>query len=814
MNGGFIYLDYNATTPIAPEVADAMEPFLRGMYGNPSSTHRLGLLARQAVERARGQVAALLGCAPDEVVFTSGGSEANNAAILGTARALRDRGRHIVTSAIEHPAVTEVCRFLEEDGYRVTQLPVDGDGLIDPAELDKALARDTILVTIMHANNEVGTLQPIAELARIAHARGVRIHSDGAQSVGKVPTRMDDLGVDLFSIAGHKLYAPKGIGALYIRRGTRLAKFVHGADHEMNRRAGTENTLEIVGLGQAAEIALRDLEANHAHLRAMRDRLHETLAADWPDLRLNGHHEKRLPNTLSVSFPGLEASTILDELEGVAASAGAACHADQIDVSHVLAAMHVPLHEAMGTIRFSVGRETTPEQIDAAAREILAVTGRLRAQTEDDDSYTEPGLPHVIGGDREPASAVMASAEHEAAVKDTAAPASAAAADTAEHGKAVVHGAGSGGTAGTSREPSGSDVRLTRFTHGLGCACKIRPQTLEEILRRIPQVADENLLVGTDSSDDAAVYRIGPDLAIVGTLDFFTPIVDDPRAFGAIAAANALSDIYAMGARPIFALNIVGFPVRRLPTSVLEEILAGAADTAASAGIPIVGGHSVEDTEPKFGWAVTGLVDPKKVLANNTAQPGDLLILTKPLGLGILATAAKRGVASPTAVATSTRVMVTLSRSAAECLVGYPVSACTDITGFGLLGHLLEMTRGSRVSAELWAAEVPIIAEARQWASAGIIPGGTRNNHAHTRPHTRWDAAIPEVEQMILCDAQTSGGLLISIPAVHAENLLEDLHAAGVSAAMLVGRVGERGDGTITVVPTRPADSANGRTRR
>ncbi len=423
-----IYLDYNATTPIAPEVAAAMRPFLEGFFGNPSSSHPFGVAARRAVELARGQVAQLLGCFGDEIVFTSGGSEANNAAIKGTAFALRDRGRHIVTSAIEHPAVTEVCRYLEGEGWRVTYVPVDADGLVDPAEVERALRPDTVLVTIMHANNEVGTIQPIAEIARIARARGIRVHADGAQSTGKIPARMDELGVDLFSVAGHKLYAPKGVGALYVRRGTALAKFVHGADHEQNRRAGTENVLEIVGLGAAAEMAGRTLDQAGPRMRALRDRLHTALLAGTPDLRLNGHRERRLPNTLSVSFPGLEANTILDELERVAASAGAACHADRVDVSQVLQAMGVPVHEAMGTIRFSVGRPTTETEIDRAAAEVTAVVARMR-------------------------------------------------------------GAAEGVAVGAAPEDVGP-IKLTHFTHGLGCACKIQPQALEEILARLPRPDD------------------------------------------------------------------------------------------------------------------------------------------------------------------------------------------------------------------------------------------------------------------------------------------------------------------------------------
>jgi len=801
---GLIYLDYNATTPIAPEVAAAMRPYLEGFFGNPSSSHSLGIEARRAVEQARRQVAALLDCHPDEIVFTSGGSESNNAAIKGTAYLLRDRGRHIITSAIEHPAVTEVCRFLEGEEFRVTYLPVDQTGLVDPAAVERAITPETILVTIMHANNEVGTIQPIAEISRIARARGVPLHTDAAQSVGKIPTLINELGVDLLSIAGHKLYAPKGIGALFIRRGIELTKLVHGADHEQNRRAGTENVLEIVGLGKAAEIAARDLGRNSAHMRTLRDRLRATLTQAVPDLRVNGGPQACLPNTLSVSFPDLEANTILDELEHVAASAGAACHADQIDVSHVLEAMGLPERIAMGTIRFSVGRETTPEEIDRAAGEVLAVIGRMRGiadGTEGTGEAIESGFARADSG---------AGADAEASTDAGAGTDAGTGADAgagAHAGAGIAAGPGTGarveaGTGAGAALPDGT-VRLTRFTHGLGCACKIQPQALEEILKQIPRIADPALLVGTETSDDAAVYRISPDLAIVETLDFFTPIVDDPRAFGAIAAANALSDIYAMGAKPIFALNIVGFPVRRLPMSVLKEILAGASEIAEEAGIPIVGGHSVEDTEPKFGWAVTGLVHPDRILANSTARPGDALILTKPIGLGILATAAKRGAASAASIAQSTAVMTALNRTAAEAMESYPVSACTDVTGFGLIGHLLEMTAGSGVEAEIWADAVPVLEEARDWALAGIVPGGTKDNLEHVSDDVTWNRAIPMVERLLLCDAQTSGGLLISLPEARATDLVTELRGAGLSEAAWIGRVTGPGQGTILVVPER-----------
>jgi cysteine desulfurase NifS len=364
-----IYLDYNATSPIAPEVADAMAPYLYQHFGNPSSSHPYGQVTKRAVETARAQVAALLGCQPSEVVFTSGGTESNNYAIKGVALANRDRGDHVITSAVEHPAVIEVGHWLEAQGFRLTVLPVDGDGLVDPADLERAITPRTLLVTVMHANNEVGTLQPIADLAPIAHRHGALVHTDAAQSVGKIPVDVDDLGVDLLSVAGHKAYAPKGSGALYIRTGVELTPLLHGAGHEGGRRPGTENVLEIVGLGQACHIAVRDLEYNMAHFQAMRDRLHQGLVRELGDaaVRLNGHPQLRLPNTLSLSFRGIEANTLLSRIsDQVAASAGAACHAGGVEVSAVLQAMAVPLDWAMGTLRFSVGRDSSAGQIDRA----------------------------------------------------------------------------------------------------------------------------------------------------------------------------------------------------------------------------------------------------------------------------------------------------------------------------------------------------------------------------------------------------------------------------------------------------------------
>ncbi|MFH1435874.1 MAG: cysteine desulfurase family protein [Pseudomonadota bacterium] len=374
-----IYLDYNATTPIDREVAEEMIPFLRDQLGNPSSSHAQGRAAREAVERARAQVADFLGCRPGEVVFTSGGTESNNYAIKGAVLAHRHRGGHLITSAVEHPAVTEVCGYLAGGGFQVTTLPVDGDGLLDPEQVREAIKPGTILISVMHANNEVGTIEPVERIAKIAGERGVLFHTDAAQSAGKIPVSVDELGVDLLSLAGHKLYAPKGIGALYIRGGTELEKLMHGAGHEEGRRAGTENVPFIVAFGKACEVAKRDLAKNRAHMQAMRDRLLGWLEQALDGIRLNGHPTERLPNTLSVGFGNVEADALLAALEGVAASAGAACHAGgPALVSSVLKAMKVPPGYAMGTVRFSTGRGTAQQEIDRAAAMIIDEVERLR----------------------------------------------------------------------------------------------------------------------------------------------------------------------------------------------------------------------------------------------------------------------------------------------------------------------------------------------------------------------------------------------------------------------------------------------------
>ncbi|MCX5826276.1 MAG: cysteine desulfurase family protein [Deltaproteobacteria bacterium] len=358
-----IYLDFNASTPLAPEVADAMQPFLARHFGNPSSLHWAGTPAKEAVEHARQQVADILSCHPGEVVFTSGGSESNNHAIKGVFFALREKGNHIVTTQIEHPAVLNPCRYLEKFGAAVTYVGVDQYGRVDPDEVEKAITPKTILITVMHANNEVGTIQPIEEIASIAKKYGVLFHTDAAQSVGKIYANVDDLGVDLLSLAGHKVYAPKGVGALYIREGTPIEPLIHGAGHESGRRAGTENVLLDVGLGKACEIAKKHIHDDS--IFKLRERFWVLLQDAFGDgVALNGHPVRRLPNTLNVSFVEKAGGTILSRLDGVAASTGSACHAGSVELSPVLKAMGVTDEVGMGAIRFSLGRTTTFQELE------------------------------------------------------------------------------------------------------------------------------------------------------------------------------------------------------------------------------------------------------------------------------------------------------------------------------------------------------------------------------------------------------------------------------------------------------------------
>ncbi len=375
-----IYLDYNATTPIDPEVVEAMRPYLEEHFGNPSSSHAYGRLAREAVQQAREQVAELIGAAPDEIVFTSGGSEANNMVIKGVVARSPGQRCRLVTSAVEHPAVLEPCLALEELGHQVEILPVDRYGWLDPQRLTSVSERGTVLVTLMHANNEVGTIQSVGEVAEWAHARGISVHTDAAQSIGKLAVSVDELGVDFLSLAGHKFYAPKGVGALYIRRGQKLPPLIHGAAHEDGRRAGTENVLLVVGLGKAAELARQRLERTATHSAAMRDRLWSRLKERLDDLAWNGKREACLPNTLSVAIKGTMASKLIERIGSeVAASAGSACHAEGAAVSTVLWAMGFSVERAVSTLRLSVGRSTTPREIDRAAEVISREVRAARA---------------------------------------------------------------------------------------------------------------------------------------------------------------------------------------------------------------------------------------------------------------------------------------------------------------------------------------------------------------------------------------------------------------------------------------------------
>jgi cysteine desulfurase len=370
-----IYLDYNASTPIDPAVAAAMHPFLEAHYGNPSSGHWASVDAMAVIKTARDQVAGLLGCNNDEIVFTSGGSEANNLALKGVFFALRDKGDHMITTRIEHPAITEPCRFLERLGARVSFLPVDGTGRIDPADLRRAITPRTVLISIMHANNEVGTIEPIEDFARIAHEHNILIHTDAAQSVGKVSTDVNELGVDLLSVAGHKVYAPKGVGALFVRRGVRFEPLIHGAGHEGGRRAGTESALLAVGLGKACELA-RDLVPMD-RVRGLRDRFWQDLQQRFGNrIVLNGHDMRRLPNTLNVSFVGQIGTEILARLDGVAATTGSACHSGRIELSPVLEAMGIAPELAMAAVRFSLGRMTTRDEIDVLVERLAHVFAR------------------------------------------------------------------------------------------------------------------------------------------------------------------------------------------------------------------------------------------------------------------------------------------------------------------------------------------------------------------------------------------------------------------------------------------------------
>lgn len=738
-----IYLDYNATTPLDSRVAQAMIPYLSSCFGNPSSAHAFGYEAKSAIETARRKLASLIECAPDELIFTSGGSEANNLAIKGVIEADSHEHPHIITSVIEHPAVAEVCTYLEQQGVAITRLPVDSEGFLRPDDLARTIRANTVLISIMHANNEIGSIQNIAELSQIAQSHSVLFHTDAAQSVGKIPTSVQDLGVDLLTIAGHKFYAPKGVGALYVRRGVRLGKIIHGADHEQNIRAGTENVLEIVGLGKAAELAVHQRESDASHCKALRELFWTKLdlcfnqkTLSGPLIRRNSPVEHCLPNTLSISIRGRDAGRIVSELDTVAVSTGAACHAESVTVSPTLKAIGVPDEYLPGTLRISFGRMTTESEVASAADALIEVLASLEA--------TE--------------STPIASDEN--------------------------HETG--------------DVRLTKYTQGLGCACKMRPQVLERVLSAALETPDDPRLIrGFADAEDGTVYELPEGELLVQSVDFFTPIVDNPFTFGEIAAANALSDIYAMGAKPIFALSIVGFPSARLPEQVLGEIIRGASSKCREAEICIAGGHTIEDREPKFGLVVTGLTSRNKLWMNCGAQVGDALVLTKPLGTGILTTAMKRQLLDPEDGAAVIALMRTLNRASALVAAQFDIHAATDITGFGFLAHLREMLLASKRSARILASRVPVLRGAIPFVEEGIIPGGTINNRDYTAPSVSFEDAVPHALRIVLNDAQTSGGLLFSIPEGQSSDLVSALRDETEYGAEVIGTVELGGTGPI-----------------
>jgi cysteine desulfurase len=365
-----IYLDYNATTPIDKEVADAMLPFLYDHFGNPSSIHVLGLEAKREIEKARQQVADLLNATVDEVIFTSGGSESNNTVLKGVAHTYKDKGNHIITSIIEHPAIINPCRFLEKQGFDVSYVNVDEFGMVDPSEIEKLINDKTILISIMHSNNETGTIQPIEEIANICRKHGVLFHTDASQSLGKVPIDVRKLDVDFLTIAGHKLYGPKGIGALYIRNGNNIEPLIHGAGHERGRRAGTENIILEVGLGKACEIAKINIKNNE--VKENTDYFYKRLVKEFgSNIHLNGHPDNRLPNTLNISFIGYNGYEILKKLDGVLASTGSACHSGTTTISPVLKAMGVSEDIGRGAVRFSLGKHTTKGDIDIVVKKLI-----------------------------------------------------------------------------------------------------------------------------------------------------------------------------------------------------------------------------------------------------------------------------------------------------------------------------------------------------------------------------------------------------------------------------------------------------------
>ena len=377
------YMDHSATSPVNPEVLEAMLPFFTESFGNASTLYALGREARTAMENGRKQVASLIGAKPEEVYFTSGGTESDNIAIKGTASRLKNKGNHIITSDIEHPAVEETCKYLEKNGYQVTYLPVGEEGIVKVSDVEEAITDKTILITVMHANNEIGTIQPIKEIGALAREKGIYFHTDAVQSVGKIPINVEDMNVDMLSISAHKLYGPKGIGALYIKKGVRVDPLLHGGGHERGMRPGTENVPGIVGLGKACQIAEENLEKNREYVSSLRDRLIKGVLETIEQSYLNGHPTKRLPNNANFRFSSIEGESLVLQLDakGINASTGSACSSKKLEPSHVLMAIGLKEVDAHGSLRISLGTENTQEDIDYTITAIGEVVERLRSMS-------------------------------------------------------------------------------------------------------------------------------------------------------------------------------------------------------------------------------------------------------------------------------------------------------------------------------------------------------------------------------------------------------------------------------------------------
>ena len=754
-----IYLDYNATTNIHEEVRKVMEPYLNIYFGNPSSSHKYGIQTKKAIFNARQQIAKMLNCSSNEIIITSGASESNNLADKGIINYYFHNNKNpekisVISSTIEHPSVIEIFPYLKsiyKDNLELILIPCDSKGIIDLEVFKNKMQKNTKLISIMLANNETGCVQPIKEICEYAKKINPEciVHTDASQALGKIPVDVKNLGVDLLTVAGHKIYGPKGIGALYIKNGVekKMEKILHGASHENNMRAGTENVLEIVGLGQACELISRDLMKRMRQFLITRNIIYkkisekipkENFVLQGPEIDINidiaklsdeqlldlVKKERRLTNTLYISFPGIEANLILDKLsDKIACSAGAACHSEGVNMSHVLQAMKVNPQVAMGTLRISTGVLTTEKEAEEGGKYIAEVVEQLMPKNKVEDNNL---LKYVK--------------EDEEAI---------------------------------------NNCRLTKNTHGMGCGCKISPKLLQEVLSSLPtqksMLNDKNILVDNRSFDDASVYDLtsynkeNQELTLVSTLDFFTPICDNPYDFGSISCSNALSDIYAMGAKPINALSIVAFPVTLMPKIILKEILRGAQDKADEAGCPILGGHSIDDNEPKFGLSVNGLVDKKNIWKNNTVKEDDYIIMTKKLGTGIIMTSLKKDMVNKDekCVKDAIENMKFLNKYHCELVINnnIKIDACTDITGFGLLGHLSECLSGEdnkNLYAEINYNKITFISEKiNELAEMGMSPGGAKSNLAYVEGKVIYDKNMTENEKLLINDPQTSGGLLM-----------------------------------------------------